>query len=148
MKTTLFTLLIIISSICNAQTIDSTVSRKKFGTMDCKFMKTTEETGEVRYSVFCSYQNAEYSTITDIGSLLFMDKEHLDSFIVDLESAYNLMMNKSRENATYKRDRYSLVLYDFAATTLYIYDDHNKKTTMPRRLVAEWLEWLKSIKFP
>lgn len=96
------------SLFCQKKTID--ISEAKIGELRCKHRKTFDvDKGDTLRFIFIGFQNAEYSSITDIHSIIFdTNEDSLDvlQFISDLKNAVTELQNKS--NMDWNRKIYSL----------------------------------------
>lgn len=137
--------LLILPTIGFSQRIETTISEGKFGTIDAEFFKTIEN-GDTSYFLACSFQNAEYTTITDIGSIFITDQLTLDSLISDLEGIAAYFGTKTK--ISYDRKKYSLTHYDFDPSVIYVREEDDKHTMINKKNAEKWLIWLKTIKFP
>ncbi len=72
-----------------------------------------EENGFKKYLFTFTFQNEEYSSITDLKNVACFSKECLESFLKDLKDA--ALASGERTNLTWKRDgyKYSVDKYDF-----------------------------------
>ena len=65
--------------------------------------------------MWIGFQNAEYSAITDIKSVMITNKSDFKQFIKDLVSVYKIMSSDEKANMDWDRSPlYKLNLYDFA----------------------------------
>jgi hypothetical protein len=104
-------------------------------------MSVDTEKEDTIYYIYCGFQNLEYSTITDIGSIFITRQDELSELIKDLKSTIDLMDTKPNYNIT--RKRYTLKLYDFSKT-LYV-ESERKYTQLSKKNAILWLSWLESI---
>ncbi len=100
-----------------------------------KFEKIiTNETDTIVY-FYWGFQNQKYSSITDIGSFLFSQKEELQLFIDMLkliaqkEDGSNIEVSIGK-NGTFK-------LYDFDTKSIYITEKSGKYTTIQKKKALE-----------
>lgn len=120
MKKLLLTLCLLISFSAFAQTKKTKILEEKIGTVNVTYSKNTDLDKDETY-YFCSliFQNAEYSSITDLKVISFMDIDELQAFIIDLRKIHYQMILDEKIDFSFKRTEYSLVLYDFSPN-LYI----------------------------
>lgn len=137
MKNLLLILLLIIPFVGFSQIVTKTLNKKKIGfVLDCKNeMKIDMSTNDTSYTVFCSFQNQKYRHIIDIGSVFMMRKETLDKTISQLKECLKYMDDKSISFSIGQFEK-----YDFSKN-LYIKDD-GKSTTLSKKGVTKWIEWL------
>ena len=114
------------------QTIEKTLSKKKFGFLiDCKYQEKSSDS-QLTYSCFCSFQNQEYSSIIDIDSM-----EERDGIISDLKDCLKNLNGKSSFSINQFR-----VGKNQSYVTVY---DGSKYTTIGKNGVLKWINWLESI---
>lgn len=128
-----------------AQTKRETVSEIKIGTVSCSHNRSINtETGDTIAYVYLSFQNMEYSSITDIKSVMLpIGDSYTDvaDFLKDLKAAQTEMASKV--SMSWDRERYDLILYDFSKS-LYIYSggkDVTGHTTLTMKQVTEMIAW-------
>ena len=150
MKNRILCALFLISTFCYSQEMRKTLSSKQIGKVNCKHeLKINIETKDTTALVYLSFQNEEYSAITDIASIMFipkLDSTALPMFITDLRAASEYRGTKTsiRWDKTY----YAIYLYDFAPN---LYIAERKKsgkghTTLTKKEVNNLILWLESIK--
>lgn len=103
--------------------------------LNYKIEKTiTNETDTIIY-FYWGFQNQKYSSITDIGSFLFSQKEELQLFvdmlkvIAQKEDGSNIEVSVGN-NGTFK-------LYDFDTKSIYITEKSGKYTTVQKKKALE-----------
>ena len=125
-----------------SQTITKDLNSKKIGSLDCKHsMSINVEKSDTSYYVYCGFQNQKYSSITDIGSIFMSTMVEKDRIVSDLKKCVKYMDDKS---ISFTLNEFTL--YDFSKN-LYINDESGVKkyTTLNKRNVLKWIEWLESI---
>jgi len=125
-----------------SQTITKDLSKKKIGTVDCKhYMSINVEKSDTSYYIWCGFQNQKYSSISDIGSVFITSLVERDRVVSDLKECVKYMDDKS---ISFTINEFTL--YDFSKN-LYINDESGvrKYTTMRKKNVLKWIEWLESI---
>jgi hypothetical protein len=97
---------------------------------------------DTSFYIYCSFQNQKYTSITDIGSVFISTIEGKDRIVSDLKECVKYMDDK-----TISFTLNEFTLYDFSKN-LYINDERGvrKYTTMRKKNVLKWIEWLESIK--
>ena len=75
---------------------------------------------------YYGFQNKKYSSITDIGSVFFVEKEQVEKFANTL---INLAERTEKTNLQVSVGNVKLALYDFS-TAIYIEDKNGKYTTL------------------
>jgi hypothetical protein len=149
MKNLLFGALILISLTSLSQRITETLYKKKISGVNIEMTNTRDETRNDLTLVFLSFQNAKYTTISDIGNITLSDSSELNQFISDLNGAYEyLMTGKKGTTIEYSHKRYSIHLYDFSRE-IYLYDEKGRRyTILNARSVKSLIEYLSTLKFP
>ena len=137
MKPLLLILFLFQSLIGFSQTTTTTLHKTKIGfVLSCKNdMEINKSSNDTTFTVFCSFQNQQYQHITDIGSVFIMNKEKLNKTIDELKECLKYMDKKSMN---FSIGPFSI--YDFSKN-LYINDDE-KYTTLNKKGVLKWIEWL------
>jgi hypothetical protein len=80
---------------------------------------------------YYGYQNLEYKTITDIGSIFFHKKEDLQQFVDALKELGNKEDGVNLDFSINKK--YSLKLYDFSPKVIWLTDKEGKYTTIQKK---------------
>ena len=149
MKTFTAIALLFIGFIGNAQTKRENLLSDKVGTINIKYIKSTDlDKNDIYYFVYLSFQNEKYTTITDTKSLGFKDKESLSEFVKDLNTAKTQMDLNQKVNLSWNRNNYNLKLYDFT-NVLYITQSDGVKgyCTINNNLVEKLIQLLSKIDF-
>ena len=127
-----------------SQTIRKELDRKEFGTLNCTYSISIDVgNSDTSFYVYCSFQNQKYKSITDLGSISIYKMEDKDKMVSDLKECVKYMDDKS---ISFSIGQFTL--YDFSKN-LYITDrsDYtNKTTSINKKNVLKWIEWLESIK--
>lgn len=146
-KTVLFLCLALL--LCSLITVNAQVKRviiseKEIGSISALYTKRIDlEAGDTNYHIYLGFQNAKYQHITDIKSILFYDLETQESLIKDLSMALSEMGSKT--SITWKKDKYSIALYDFSSD-LYLYDGKQSgHTILQKKKVEQLIAWLNSL---
>jgi hypothetical protein len=139
---------LLITSFSYAQKKRITISESKIGGLINSYSKSINlETNDTIYLVHSGFQNEKYKAITDIKSVSFYSKQDLQDFIKDLKNA--LIEMESKVSMNWKRERYSLDLFDFS-NQLYLQEAPKKGsgyTLLTKKVVAEYIAWLETIDF-
>lgn len=149
MKKVLFTLLILLSFTSFSQRSTQIIFKRKIGTVNIEMVETSNDNIYESTLIFLSFQNAKYSTITDIGNIMITDSTELNKLISDLNSAYMNMRDRKRGlNISYKHLRYGIDIYDFT-TNAYLLDEKGRKyTTLTSSQVKSIINSISSLKMP
>ena len=138
MKKLLVFLFFIQSFVGFSQTIKKKLSDKKIFNLICEnTMKVDLTNSDTSYYIFCAFQNMNYSQIIDLGSVYINSRYSLDKTINELKECLKYMDEKS---ISYSIG--SFQIYDFS-NNLYI-NDKSKYTTLTKKHVLTWIEWLES----
>lgn len=144
----LFTLLISSSYFSQIKTVD--ISDKNIGSLHCRYFKSINlDKNDTTYIVFISYQNKEYSAITDLKSIFISESDSLTfkEFIDVLKKALPEMETKT--SIGWRKDKYEINLYDFSKE-LYLSEPLKKGKgycTLKKADVIKLISWLESFKF-
>ena len=125
-----------------SQTITKDLDEKKIGSLDCSYtMDLKVGSSDTTYYIYCSFQNQKYTSITDIGSVFISTIEGRDRIVSDLKECVKYMDDK-----TISFTINEFTLYD-SSKNLYINDERGirKYTTLNKKNVLKWIEWLESI---
>ena len=138
MKKLLVFLFLIQSFVGFSQTIKKKLSDKKIFNLICEnTIKVDLTNSDTSYYIFCAFQNMNYSQIIDLGSVYINSRYSLDKTINELKECLKYMDEKS---ISYSIG--SFQIYDFS-NNLYI-NDKSKYTTLTKKHVLTWIEWLES----
>ena len=125
-----------------SQTIKKDLDEKKIGTLNCSY-KMSVKLGEsdTSFYIYCSFQNMEYTSIVDIGSIMITSMEEKSKMVSDLKQCVKYM------GSEFDFSLGQFQLYDFSKN-LYIKTSSGveKSTTLSKKNVLKWIEWLESIK--
>ena len=137
--------LVVFSTHIFSQTIKKDLSSKKIGSLDCSYKMEVKlgdfNVVDTSLYIFCSFQNQKYSSITDIGSIFMSTMVEKDRIVSDLKKCVKYMDDKS---ISFTLNEFTL--YDFSKN-LYINDESGRRkyTTLSKKNVLKWIEWLESI---
>lgn len=140
--------LLILCMATTAQKKTITVVEDKIGGITCSVQSTINLLSkDTTTSVVLTFQNAKYSSITDIGVILFMEPDAytIKDFIDDLKMAEKEMEEK--QSIEWERDLYTLNIYDFNKGKLYVETSSKhvrKYTTINKKQVAKLIEWMQN----
>ena len=150
-KNILAFLLLVLTIEGNAQVKRVSISETKIGTVNCLYgMSVDLEKGDTTTYIHLGFQNAKYSSITDIKSIFFVmatDSNDVSNFVKDLKMALGEM--ESKESISWDKKKYSLTLYDFS-NSLYLREarsDGDGHTMLSKKQVEKLISWLESIGF-
>jgi hypothetical protein len=87
-----------------------------------EIIKTIRNSKDTSIYFYWSFRNAEYTAITDLGSIFYSSKEDVEAFAVKLKE---FSEKPSGVTISSKVGRTTLQLYDFS-NDIYIYDKDNK----------------------
>ena len=141
-----FFFLYFISHSLSAATLKEIINTKEIGPIECNHTLTSDPSGEDNYKeylIYCSYQNPEYSYITDVGSAVYIPYDQLLFETIDtLKNCLQYMDKKGiAVDCGKKPSRY--VIYDFS-TALYIYNK-DKNISLSKKSVIDLIDWLETI---
>lgn len=125
-----------------SQTIRKDLDEKKIGSLDCSYKMSIDlEKSDTSLYVYCSFQNMKYSSIVDIGSIMITTMEEKSKMVSDLKQCVKYMGGEFDFTVG------QFQLYDFSKN-LYIRTSSGveKSTTLSKKNVLKWIEWLESIK--
>ena len=84
------------------------------------------------------YQNAKYEHISDRAHIMFFSQEEVIKFVEDFELIVSLDKNS---DSTIRRDKYS---FRTSPLSIFIYDEDNKYTYLPRNKAIKLINDIKS----
>lgn len=141
--------LLLLTSISFGQVKREKLIDEKIGKISFRYAKSTDlEKNEIIYFVYLGFQNEKYTSITDIKSVSFFDKESLNEFIKDLNAAKTQMLLKQKTDLSWNRKKYNLAFYDFSFD-LYLKQATGTEayTTLDEKTVDKLIEVLMKIDF-
>ncbi len=137
--------------ITNAQTKTVVISKKRIYTISCKYSKLIDlDKQDTVPFVYLGFQNAKYSSITDIKSIVFLlkdDSVEVFSFVKDLKSALREMGHKKAMR--WDREGYLLSVFE-SSSALYVYESKSNGsgyTRLSRKYVEKLIAWFEEIGF-
>ena len=144
----LITLTLLLGILFNpifSQKVKNTLDEIKiFGFSSIKYEQSIDlDSGDTLTYLYIGYQNSEYTTITDIQSIMFLRKSEVESFIVDIKKIVDFM--GERKDITFDRDKYYLGLYDFDSKRLRVGKDFKKTTVVFEKNVRKLIIWLEGL---
>lgn len=135
-----------VSMIAQRKTVD--ISSLKAGQVSAKYSKVINlETKDTVSYVYLGFQNAKYSSISDIKSIMLSRQEDLKEFIKDLKIA--LPEINTKQNIDWTKNNYGLTVYDFS-NGLYLREKEKNGsgyTILQKKDVEKLIIWLESIDF-
>lgn len=149
MKKVLLVTILLISILSFGQVKRENFIDEKIGEIYLTYKKTTDlEKSEISYHVYLGFQNQKYSSISDIKSFGFFEKEKLENFIKDLKSAHTQMLLNEKISIAWERETYNLIFYDFS-NNLYLEAGKGVKgyTTLNLQNLEKLLGYLSQIDF-
>lgn len=118
MKNIIITLCLLISFSAYSQIKKTKILEEKIGTINLTYFKSFDlDKNQTSYYCGLYFQNAKYTSITDLKFIHFYKKEDLEAFTSDLNKIYAEMNDKV--DISFDRDNYNLSLHDFSPN-LYI----------------------------
>jgi hypothetical protein len=139
-------------SICSysysqIKTVD--ISKKNIGGISCRYANSIDlNKGDTLTFLYFGFQNAKYTAITDIVSIMFVPKRdslELFEFVKSLKMALSEMGSKSA--ITWTKDKYQIRLYDFS-DGLYLYEARQKgdgHIILYKNEVSSLINWIDSL---
>jgi len=126
----------------NSQTVEKTLDKKLLGPFSCeKKLKINVETNDTTMSCYCTYQNREYSHITDLGIIGLYRESDRDELVKNIKMCLPYMENKSD---SFSVGRFKI--YDFSKN-LYFTSSTKEYTFIDKKRCLKWLEWLENLTF-
>jgi hypothetical protein len=149
MKKLLLMAILLISVASFGQVKRENIIDERIGEISFSYKKITDlEKSEITYLVYLGFQNQKYSSISDIKSIGFFEKDNLANFIKDLKSAHEQMLLDEKISIDWRKERYNLKLYDFSKA-LYLESTRGTGgyTTLNLKNLEKLLEYLSKIDF-
>jgi len=130
------------------------VKRDKFlekyaGNLKITYQRTIDmEKEDTRYSVFLSFQNDKYKTLTDIKVIGLYSVADIEAITKDMKNVFKQMFSGEKTNMDWTREKYKMTLYDFT-TSMYFAEAKGTGgyTIMPKRAVSDFIEIISTIDF-
>ena len=130
-----------------AQTIKTTISTERVGSVTCEYEIYSTE--GVEYSdehfVYLSFQNIEYVSFVDLGVVEFGTMKDIDIFISDLRSCIAKTTVRT-DNIAYERSEYHVRVNDDSRLIL-LEDFEENKTKITKNQALRLISWLEGVQF-
>ena len=94
--------------------------------------------------IYCWYQNPDYTTITDIISIMLSRRETVENLIKDLESSLTYLGTDQTVRYT-KNNSYKIIVYDFWKKGIYIGNHKDELYRLYKKNIIKYIDWLKSL---
>lgn len=149
MKASLLSLLLFCSLALVAQRYErKDLSEKKIGPVYCRFTQTTDSTGTYKIASL-SFQNADYSMLSDIQSIIIQEDKTKAALVADIDALLTDLEKNGNLNTGFDRKQYSLSV-DTKRMGKYLRLAAIKKTEVgycyiSRKQAKELREWLNAI---
>lgn len=126
-----------------AQTVKTTLNQKKIGTIEWKFLKETDEKGNIKY-VLAAEDVSEFSSG---GPFSIYNNNVLDSLTKDLETINSHLETKSKDDLEFTREAY---IMSKTKDVIAIIERESFGTIAITKMkdVKVLLDYIKTIKFP
>lgn len=148
MKKILLGLLVLLSISVSAQVKRDKFLEKYAGNLKITYQRTIDlEKEDTRYSVFLSFQNDKYKTLTDIKVIGLYSVADIEACVKDMKSVFKQMFSGEKTNMDWTRDKYKITLYDFTTSMYFAEAKSGGYTIMPKRAVADFIEIISTIDF-
>jgi hypothetical protein len=123
MKKVLFITLIIIPFLSFSQKKTVNLLESKVGPISLKYSMAIDlESQDTLSYVYLGFQNAKYTSITDIKSIFFSKDDIFKQFLKDLKIALEELKKNEKTNLNWDRSpNYQLKIYDFSKN-LYVFE--------------------------
>ena len=134
--------------------VSAQVKRDKFiekyaGNLKITYQRTIDmDKGDTRYSVFLSFQNEKYKTLTDIKVIGLYSVADIEAISKDMKIVFKQMFSGQKVDMDWTRERYKMALYDFSGD-MYFAEAKGTGgyTIMNRRAVSDFIEIISTIDF-
>jgi len=144
MKTIAF-IFVLFFNISNllSQTITNKLLSNNIGMyFDCSLKEKIDlEVNDTTYFIFCSFQNMNYSTITDIGSIFCNNVKCIEDLLIDLKKINELYNQNPEIEYKVNSGGCRIELYN---KKIWIYDK-NKFTYLTPKYLLKYIEWLSEV---
>jgi len=123
------------------------ISSEKIGSLICSYTMSIDiDKADTLYYVYIGFQNKEYSHITDIKSVMFVDTKELSQFTSDLKKMIP-EMDEKKNNFEFKRTDYVLSKYDFTKDLYLKETRRGGYTSISKGQVEKLIEWIEGLQF-
>ena len=122
MKYTLLFFFLVSSTFVFSQTKRIEILKEEVGPISVRYIKSINlDKGDTLYYIYLGFQNAKYTSITDIKSIGFTKDNIFKQFLKDLNIALEEMGKNEKVNLDWDRGPdYKLNIYDFNRNSLYV----------------------------
>jgi hypothetical protein len=136
--------LFIIITQCYSQEIDSTISKTRFGDMNCEFVKVKNlDNKNVSYRIFILFNNQKYSQIRDLGVIGIYNENFKTDFINDLLKLKSIC--GTNQSVTINKEKYRISVMK-VGYTMVIGDGEDRSAFIESKEVTQMIAWLKTCK--
>lgn len=129
----------LINPIFSQEIEEKPISEFKTPGFQCEYKK-----GDRGGYIYCWYQNPDYTTITDIISIMLSRRETVENLIKDLESSLTFLGTNQTVRYT-KNNSYKILVYDFWKKGIYIGNHKDTEWRLYKKYIIKYIDWLKSL---
>jgi hypothetical protein len=149
MKNILIGLFVLLSISASAQVKRDKYLEKVAGNLKITYQKITDmDNDKITYSVYLSFQNDKYKSLTDIKVIGLYSAADIEAITKDMKNVFKQMFSGEKTNMDWTREKYKMTLYDFT-TNMYFAEAKGTGgyTIMPKRAVSDFIEIISTIDF-
>ena len=149
MRKILIGLFVLLSFSVSAQVKRDKFLEKYAGNLKITYQKITDmDNDKITYSVYLSFQNDKYKTLTDIKVIGLYSVADIEAITKDMKNVFKQMFSGEKTNMDWTREKYKMTLYDFT-TNMYFAEAKGTGgyTIMPKRAVSDFIEIISTIDF-
>ena len=149
MKNILIGLFLLLSISVSAQVKRDKYLEKVAGNLKITYQKITDmDNDKITYSVYLSFQNDKYKSLTDIKVIGLYSAADIEAITKDMKNVFKQMFSGEKTNMDWTREKYKMTLYDFT-TNMYFAEAKGTGgyTIMPKRAVSDFIEIISTIDF-
>ncbi len=129
------------------QTKRVVISKLEITNLTCEHVKLVNlDKNDTIYYISISFKNLKYSSISDYKYIYIYSRAELEIFVKDLTSALSEMGIK--QNMSWDREEYSIVLNESTTKLLYLFADSPRGLiSLSKKEVEKILNWVNSVKY-
>jgi hypothetical protein len=149
MRKILIGLFVLLSISASAQVKRDKYLEKVAGNLKITYQKITDmDNDKITYSVYLSFQNDKYKSLTDIKVIGLYSAADIEAITKDMKNVFKQMFSGEKTNMDWTREKYKMTLYDFT-TNMYFAEAKGTGgyTIMPKRAVSDFIEIISTIDF-
>jgi hypothetical protein len=141
----------VINSQLFAQKKRESIISEQIADLSVNYTRSVDlDKGDTLLYFYLGFQNAKYTSITDIKSVFITNKTNFQLFMKDLVSAYKFLLTNEKTSIDWDRSPlYKISIYDFNNSSLYLTEGKGTGgyTTLNKSVLMNLLRTMSQIDF-